>query len=71
MKKNIGAINILYPVPIVIIGTEIAGKPNYITVANIGIIDYSTVSISLGKNQYSNQGIKKNGMRSKKYYPDA
>lgn len=40
MKKNIGAVNVLYPLPIVIIGTEVEGKPNYITIAHVGIIDY-------------------------------
>lgn len=59
MKKNMGSVNVLYPVPIVIIGTEVDGKPNYITIANVGIIDYTTLSISLGKGHYSNQGIKK------------
>jgi flavin reductase (DIM6/NTAB) family NADH-FMN oxidoreductase RutF len=58
MKKNIGAVNALYPVPVVIIGTEVQGKPNYITIANVGIIDYTTLSISIGKGQYSSQGIK-------------
>jgi flavin reductase (DIM6/NTAB) family NADH-FMN oxidoreductase RutF len=60
MKEDIGVVNALYPVPVVIIGTEIQGKPNYITIANIGIIDYTTLSISIGKGQYSSQGIKEN-----------
>lgn len=58
MKKNIGAINALYPMPVVLVGTVIDGKPNYITIAHVGIIDMDTISISSNKSHYSNKGIK-------------
>lgn len=58
MKKNIGAVNALYPMPTVIVGTEIEGKANYITIAYVGIIDHSTISISMNKGRYSSQGIR-------------
>lgn len=58
MKVNIGPVNALYPMPVVIVGTEIDGKPNYITIAHVGIIDMNTLSISMGKVHHSNKGIK-------------
>jgi flavin reductase (DIM6/NTAB) family NADH-FMN oxidoreductase RutF len=58
MKKNIGAVNALYPMPTVIVGTEIEGKANYSAIAHVGIIDHNTISISMNKAHYSNQGIK-------------
>lgn len=60
MKKSLGSTNALYPMPIVVVGTEVNGKTNYITIAHVGIIDHGTLSISMGKNHYSNQGIKEN-----------
>lgn len=60
MKKNLGSKNALYPMPTVIIGSEIDGKINYNTVAHVGIIDHGLLSISMGKIHYSNDAIKKN-----------
>lgn len=60
MKRNLGAVNALYPTPIVIVGTEVNGRANYINIAHVGIIDMSTLSLSMGKTHYSNKGIKEN-----------
>ncbi len=60
MKKNLGPINALYPTPIVLVGTMVDGKINYINIAHIGIIDMNTMSISMGKIHHSNKGIKEN-----------
>jgi flavin reductase (DIM6/NTAB) family NADH-FMN oxidoreductase RutF len=60
MKKNLGAVNALYPTPVVIVGTEVNGKTNYINIAHVGIIDMKTLSLSMGKTHYSNKGIKEN-----------
>jgi flavin reductase (DIM6/NTAB) family NADH-FMN oxidoreductase RutF len=64
MIKNLGAVNVLYPMPTVIVGTEIEGKINYIAIAHVGIIDHNTISISMNKAHYSNQGIKQHGTLS-------
>lgn len=64
MKKNIGKKNALYPMPIAIVGTEAEGKPTFLTIAHVGIMDHTTLSISSGKIHYSNQWIKKNGTLS-------
>jgi flavin reductase (DIM6/NTAB) family NADH-FMN oxidoreductase RutF len=58
MKKNLGPVNALYPLPTVLVGTEVAGKINYIAIAHVGIIDMDLLSISMNKQHYSNQGIK-------------
>lgn len=60
MKKNLGAKNVLYPMLIVIIGCEVNGKANFNTINNVGIIDQGILAIGMGKNHYSNQGIKEN-----------
>lgn len=60
MKKNIGSVNVLYPTPVVLVGTEVEGKVNYINIAHVGIIDMNTLSLSMGKSHYSNIGIRKN-----------
>ncbi|PAB58365.1 flavin reductase family protein [Anaeromicrobium sediminis] len=58
MKKNLGEVNALYPTPVVLVGTEVDGKVNYINIAHIGIIDMNTLSLSMHKSHYSNKGIK-------------
>lgn len=60
MKKNLGAVNALYPMPVVLVGTEVEGKINYINIAHVGIIDMNTISLSMGKIHHSNKGIKEN-----------
>lgn len=60
MKTNIGPVNVLYPMPVVLVGTEVEGKVNYINIAHVGIIDMNILSLSMGKGHYSNIGIRKN-----------
>ena len=60
-KKELGAINCLYPLPTTIVGAMVNGKPNYITIAHVGIMDMSSVSLGMNKNHYTNAGIKTNG----------
>jgi flavin reductase (DIM6/NTAB) family NADH-FMN oxidoreductase RutF len=60
MKKNLGAVNVLYPMPIVLVGTEVEGKVNYLNIAHVGVIDMNTMSLSMGKVHHSNKGIKEN-----------
>ena len=60
MKQNLGTPNALYPMPVVIVGCEAEGKSNFNTIAHVGIVDHTTLSISMGKIHYSNQFIKRN-----------
>jgi trans-aconitate methyltransferase/flavin reductase (DIM6/NTAB) family NADH-FMN oxidoreductase RutF len=63
MKTRIGSSNALYPMPVVLVGALVEGKPNFITVAHVGILNANAphlVSIGLGKVHFTNQGIKEN-----------
>jgi flavin reductase (DIM6/NTAB) family NADH-FMN oxidoreductase RutF len=61
LKIEIGAKNCLYPLPTTLIGASVNGKPNYITIAHVGIIDLGSVSLGMNKGHYTNAGIKANG----------
>lgn len=61
MKKTVGPKNCLYPMPVTIVGANVEGKPNYITIAHVGIMDFEHVSLSMGKQHYTNEGIRENG----------
>ena len=60
MKKSLGAKNCLYPLPTVLIGANVGGRPNFVTMAHVGIIDLGSVSLGMNKTHYSNAGIKEN-----------
>jgi flavin reductase (DIM6/NTAB) family NADH-FMN oxidoreductase RutF len=62
MKKiEVGSRNFLYPTPTTLVGANVVGKPNYITIAHVGIMKYATLSVSLHKGHHTNSGIKENG----------
>lgn len=56
--KNIGSKLALYPMPLLVIGTMVEGKPNWILVGHSGIIGHDRVMVSLVKTHYTNKGIK-------------
>lgn len=60
-KIEFDARNILMPCLPVIVGTQVDDKPNYITIALVGWLCYDAISISVGRKQYSNAGIKETG----------
>ena len=63
MKKKLDGINVLYPTPTTIVGAMVDGKPNFLTIAHIGIVNHAKpylISVSLGKVHYTNAGIKEN-----------
>ena len=60
MKTELGAKNCLYPLPTVLVGAMVSGKPNYVTIAHVGIIDLESVSLGMNKRHYTNQWIKAN-----------
>jgi len=59
-KIKIGKFNVLSPLLPVLVGTNVGGKPNYITIGLVGWLCYDTISVSLGHMQYSNTGIREN-----------
>lgn len=64
MKKQIGNALALYPTPLVVVGTMVNGKPNWVLVGHVGIIGHDRVMVSLAKPHYTNQGIKETGKLS-------
>jgi flavin reductase (DIM6/NTAB) family NADH-FMN oxidoreductase RutF len=62
-KITLGAFPYLYPMPTVIVGALINGKPNFITVSYCGIVQHKPpmVSIALIDRHYTNKGIKETG----------
>ena len=63
MKKTLNGLNVLYPTPTTIVGAMVAGKPNFITIAHIGIVNHAKpflISLSMAKPHYTNAGIKEN-----------
>ena len=61
MKVELGAKNCLYPLPTTLAGANVSGKPNYITIAHVGIMDLGSISLGMSKRHYTNTGIKENG----------
>lgn len=59
-KAQLGAVNALYPSLTTIVGTQVNGKPNWLTIAHVGIMNHAKthlLSIGVHKNHYSCQGI--------------
>ncbi len=62
-KKTIGSKTFLYPMPTVIVGAEVKGKPNFLVIAYCGIVNHSPAMIAIASNKahYTNEGIKEAG----------
>ncbi|WP_255333746.1 flavin reductase family protein [Methanosarcina sp. KYL-1] len=62
IKKAIGARSFLYPMPTTLVGANVNGKPNYLTIAFCGIVQASPpmIAVTLGKMHYTNEGIREN-----------
>lgn len=58
-KKNIGNPVALYPKPMTVIGAEVDGKVNWLVVGHTGIIGHDRILVSMSKQHYTNQGIRK------------
>lgn len=58
LKKELGPKNCLYPLPATLVGALVDGKPNYITIAHVGIMDPGSVSLGMNKAHHTNAGIK-------------
>lgn len=61
--KPIGPVNALYPMPTTLVGATVNGKPNFITIAHVGIMNHGTpqyISLGMAKVHYTNIGIREN-----------
>lgn len=61
-KKTIGANTFLYPLPTVLVGANVNGKPNYLTIAYCGIVHHKPpfVAIACGERHLTTRGIIEN-----------
>ena len=58
-KKNIGNLLALYPKPMTVVGAQVEGKVNWLVVGHTGIIGHDRILLSMSKQHYTNQGIRK------------
>ena len=61
MKRELDAANVLYPTPTVLVGALVDGKPNFATIAHVGILNAARphlISVSLGKARHTSVGIR-------------
>jgi flavin reductase (DIM6/NTAB) family NADH-FMN oxidoreductase RutF len=61
-KVKIASNAFLYPMPMVLIGTMVKDKPNFMTVAWVSRVNYQPpmIAFASGNNHYTNSGIKEN-----------
>lgn len=60
MHKNIGAVCALYPMPATIVGALVDGRPNFLTIAHVGILNNAPpqyLTVSLKKFRHTSRGI--------------
>lgn len=71
MKVKLGALPLVYPIPIVLAGADVQGKPNFATLGDCGVmgIKPALVYVSLGQGHYTTQGILENGTYSVNFPP--
>lgn len=62
-KIKLGAYPYIYPMPTVIVGAMVDGKPNFITISYVGIVQHKPpmVAITLIQSHHTNAGIKESG----------
>lgn len=61
-KIEIGKGRVYYPMPCSLVGANVAGKPNYLTVAWFSMVntDPPYLAVAMGKAHYTNSGIREN-----------
>jgi flavin reductase (DIM6/NTAB) family NADH-FMN oxidoreductase RutF len=60
MKRNLGPVNALYPSLTSIVGAVVDGRPNFLAVAHVGIMNHGTpqyLSFGIHKAHHTNRGI--------------
>jgi len=61
VKIKIGNKNVLYPMPVTVVGAMVNGRPNFIAIAHVGMLTRHQphlISLSMSKIHYTNAGIK-------------
>lgn len=59
-KKRLEPRPFMYPKPAILVGALVRGMPNFMTIANCGIVNYDPpmISIAAAKHHYTNRGIR-------------
>ena len=57
-KQNIGSLLALYPKPMMVVGTEVEGKVNWLVIGHTGIIGNDRILVSMSDKHYTNRGIR-------------
>jgi flavin reductase (DIM6/NTAB) family NADH-FMN oxidoreductase RutF len=62
-KIELSTQTVCYPMPCVLVGANVRGKPNYLTVAWFSMVNMKPpyLMVALNKAHYTNSGIKENG----------
>lgn len=60
MKEKLGVVNALYPLVTTIVGSVVDGRPDFATVAHVGIAHLKGVTLGMGRTHLTNEGIKAN-----------
>lgn len=58
MKRSIGRQFAFYPMPVIVAGAFVDGKPDFTLVAHVGILAHDTALVSLNRAHYINRGIR-------------
>jgi flavin reductase (DIM6/NTAB) family NADH-FMN oxidoreductase RutF len=63
VKIQLSTETVCYPMPCVLVGANVGGKPNYLTVAWFSMVNMKPpcVMVALNKAHYTNAGLKENG----------
>jgi flavin reductase (DIM6/NTAB) family NADH-FMN oxidoreductase RutF len=64
MKRQLGPVNALYPSLTTIVGAVVDGRPNFLAVAHVGIMNHGQpqyLSFGLNKAHHTNRGILEHG----------
>lgn len=64
MKKDLGSMLALYPMPATIVGAMVDGKPNWLQIAHVGVIGHDRLLVSSMSNHYTNKGVRETGVLS-------
>lgn len=60
MKRNLGPVNALYPSLTTIVGAVVDGRPNFLAIAHVGIMNHGQpqyLSFGISKTHHTNKGI--------------
>ncbi|WP_428565760.1 MAG: flavin reductase family protein [Solidesulfovibrio sp. DCME] len=64
MHRDIGAVCALYPMPTTIVGALVDGRPNFLAIAHVGILNNAPpqyLTVSLKKFRHTAKGIRQSG----------